>query len=98
MYFTVNGELQITGQSGFKLYAWNRTSSPYIEVYRSYMNVGNPYIETWIDGSKVYINGDVAGYSFSEKDVQIMELQEENRQLALKQSEMEVVLMERGIL
>ena len=98
MYFTVNGELQITGQSGFKLYAWNRTSSPYIEVYRSYMNIGNPYIETWIDGSKVYINGDVAGYSFSEKDVQIMELQEENRQLALKQSEMEVVLMERGIL
>nr|DAY63886.1 MAG TPA: tail protein [Caudoviricetes sp.] len=97
MHLNINGELQITGQSGFKLYAWNRTSSPYIEVYRSYMNVGNPFIETYIDGSKVYISN-LSTYAISELEVQNMELQEENRQLALKQSEIEVTLMEKGVL
>lgn len=98
MYFTINGELVITGQSGFKLYAWNRTSSPYIEVYRSYMNVGNPFIETIIEGTTVEIKNWAKGLTFSEMDVRMMELEHENRQLGLKQSEMEVVLMERGIL
>lgn len=94
----VNGELQITGQSGFKLYAWNRTSSPYIDVNRSYMYVGNPYIETVIEGTTVEIKNWAKGLTFSEYDVRMMELEYENRQLGLKQSEMEVVLMERGIL
>ena len=98
MYFTINGELVITGQSGFKLYAWNRTSSPYIEVYRSYMNVGNPFIETIIEGTTVEIKNWAKGLTFSEMDVRMMELEHENRQLGLKQSEMEVTLMERGIL
>lgn len=98
MYFTINGELQITGQSGFKLYAWNRTSSPYIEVYRGYMNVGNPFIETIIEGTTVEIKNWAKGLTFSEMDVRMMELEYENKQLGLKQSEMEVVLMERGIL
>lgn len=98
MYFNVNGELQITGHEGFKLYAWNRSSSPYIEVYRGYMNVGNPFIETYIDGSTVYINGAAKGLTFSENEVRMMELEYENRQLGLKQSEMEVSLMERGVL
>lgn len=98
MYFTINGELQITGQSGFKLYAWNRTSSPYIEVYRGYMNIGNPFIETIIEGTTVEIKNWAKGLTFSEMDVRMMELEHENRQLGLKQSEMEVTLMERGIL
>ncbi len=98
MYFNVNGELQITGQNGFKLYAWDRTSSPYLEVYRSYMNVGNPFIETIIEGTTVEIKNWAKGLTFSEMDVRMMELEYENRQLGLKQSEMEVVLMERGVL
>lgn len=97
MHLNINGELQITGKSGFKVHAWNR-SGPYLEIYRSYMNVGHPSAETWIDGSTVYINSKVAGYAFSENDVRMMELEYENKQLGLKQSEMEVVLMERGIL
>lgn len=97
MHLNISGELQITGQSGFKVRAWNR-ADPYLEIYRSYMNVGHPSAETWIDGSTVYINSKVAGYAFSENDVRMMELEYENKQLGLKQSEMEVVLMERGIL
>lgn len=97
MHLNISGELQITGQSGFKVHAWNR-ADPYLEIYRSYMNVGHPSAETWIDGSTVYINSKVAGYAFSENDVRMMELEYENKQLGLKQSEMEVVLMERGIL
>lgn len=97
MHLNISGELQITGQSGFKVHAWNR-ADPYLEIYRSYMNVGHPSAETWIDGSTVYINSKVAGYSFSENEVRMMELEYENKQLGLKQSEMEVVLMERGIL
>ena len=61
------------------------------------MNVGNPFIETYIDGSKVYISN-LSTYAISELEVQNMELQEENRQLALKQSEIEVTLMEKGVL
>ena len=98
MHLNIDGELQITGQSGFKLYAWNRTSSPYIEVYRGYMNVGNPFIETIIEGTTVEIKNWAKGLTFSEMDVRMMELEHENRQLGLKQSEMEVTLMERGIL
>ena len=98
MHLNIDGELQITGQSGFKLYAWNRTSSPYIEVYRGYMNVGNPFIETIIEGTTVEIKHWAKGLTFSEMDVRMMELEHENRQLGLKQSEMEVTLMERGIL
>lgn len=97
MHLNISGELQITGQSGFKVHAWNR-ADPYLEIYRAYMNVGHPSAETWIDGSTVYINSKVAGYAFSENDVRMMELEYENKQLGLKQSEMEVVLMERGIL
>lgn len=98
MHLNIDGELQITGQSGFKLYAWNRTSSPYIEVYRGYMNIGNPFIETIIEGTTVEIKNWAKGLTFSEMDVRMMELEHENRQLGLKQSEMEVTLMERGIL
>ena len=101
-----NGRITVTGDgldinaktSEFKLYANNRASAPYIEIYRSYMNVGIPQAETYIDGSTVYINGSAKGLVFSENDVRMMELEHENRQLGLKQSEMEVTLMERGIL
>ena len=98
MNFKVEGALNITGQSGFNIYAWNRTSSPYLELYRSYMIIGNPFIETWIDGTTVYIKGVAKGLTITELEVQNLELQAENQSLALKQSEMEVTLMEKGIL
>ena len=101
-----NGQLKVTGDglivgaktSDFKLYANARSSTPYIEAYRSYMRVGNPFIETIIEGTTVEIKNWAKGLTFSEMDVRMMELEHENRQLGLKQSEMEVTLMERGIL
>ena len=51
-----------------------------------------------VDGSKVYINGTVKGVTLSELEVANMELQAENQLLALKQSELEVTLMEKGVL
>ena len=101
-----NGQLKVTGDglivdaktSDFKLYANARSSTPYIEAYRSYMRVGNPFIETIIEGTTVEIKNWTKGLTFSEMDVRMMELEHENRQLGLKQSEMEVTLMERGIL
>lgn len=62
------------------------------------MRVGNPFIETIIEGTTVEIKNWAKGLTFSEMDVRMMELEHENRQLGLKQSEMEVTLMERGIL
>lgn len=94
---TANKLMSFNGVEGFKVYAWGKTD-PYIEIHSGFIGVGNPFAETWIDGSKVYINGTVKGVTLSELEVANMELQAENQLLALKQSELEVTLMEKGVL
>lgn len=97
MEMRIDGALNLVGQSGFNIYAWNRSSTPYLELFRSYMNVGNAYIEVYIDGTAVYVPN-IRSRVISELEVQNMELMAENQQMGLKQSELEVTLMERGVL
>lgn len=97
MEMRIDGALNLVGQSGLNLYAWNRSSSPYLELFRSYMNIGNDFIEVYIDGTAVYIPS-IRSRVISELEVQNMELMAENQQMGLKQSELEVTLMERGVL
>ena len=91
--------LEINGYEGnCEIYSNGKTGEPYIGCYSAYVSVGRPDIEAYIDGSTVYINGSAKGITLSEYEVHIMELEYDNQQNGLRQSELEVTLMERGIL
>lgn len=105
-----NKAVTITSADAFSLYCWNRTSSAYILTGRSYMELGNRSIENYILGTDVHINCDrfyvngktqvasLASQSISELEVAYMELEAKYLKESQARSELEVKLMEKGVL
>lgn len=105
-----NKSVTITSADAFSLYCWNRTSNSYILTGRSYMEIGNRSIENYIMGTDVHINCDrfyvngktqvasLASQSISELEVAYMELEAKYLKEAQARSELEVKLMEKGVL
>lgn len=105
-----NKAVTITSADAFSLYCWNRTSNSYILTGRSYMEIGNRSIENYIMGTDVHINCDrfyvngktqvasLASQSISELEVAYMELEAKYLKESQARSELEVKLMEKGVL
>lgn len=105
-----NKAVTITSADAFSLYCWNRTSNSYILTGRSYMEIGNRSIENYIMGTDVHINCDrfyvngktqvasLASQSISGLEVAYMELEAKYLKESQARSELEVKLMEKGVL
>lgn len=99
------GYMELRAQCGIKLEGFNYQA---FNITKNYLEIGDPFKETYIDGSDVYISGvtrasnltagKISSPQISELEVRNLELENSLIKQGMNQSELEVVLMEKGVL
>lgn len=96
-HLNITDNLTLSGHSGIYM-NHNQVAESSVSLLADSINIGRRSLPLYLDGSSIYMNGRVTSYNLSELELRALELEHENKRLARNQSELEVTLMEKGIL